>query len=414
MPSDKFTAPPSFREGSEMYTAKTDELSKIFDESRDGDQYDYSRVKSLGGKPSTPHDVAEHVKNLNAEINDLGQWVHQQREAGRQHEQMKKLQTDRTEPLWSPPQPDKGLKSIGEFFVDSEAYKGRSGVASYDVDAHELKTLMTTSAGWAPENIRIPRVELSAQRPIAVADRIPFLSTSQAAIVYMLESTFTNNAAEANEGAAFGEAALALTETTSTVRKIAVSLPVTDEQLSDVPAVRDYINQRLSYMIRARLDLQILTGNGSAPNLEGLNNVSGINTTAKGSLPTPDAVYNTIRKIRAVGFAEPDAVFAHPNDWEDIRLLRDTNGQYIWGPPSAQAPELIWGVPVTVTAAATENTISIGDLQGYSALYVRSGVDVELGYSGTQFVEGEVTIRATMRAAMVWFRAKALGTVTGV
>jgi len=414
MPSDNFTAPPSLREGSEKYTAKTDELAQLFDDARDGDAYDYGLIKTLGGKPATPHEVAEHVKNLNAEINDLGQWVHQQREAGRQHENMKKLQTNRSEPVWSPPQPDKGLKSIGEFFVESPAYKERSGVASYDIDAHELKTLMTTAAGWAPENIRIPRVELSAQRPIAVADRIPFLSTSQAAVVYMLESTFTNNAAEASEGATFGEAALALTETTSTVRKIAVSLPVTDEQLSDVPAVRDYINQRLSYMIRARLDSQILTGNGSAPNLEGLNNLSGINTTAKGSDPTPDAIYSSIRKCRATGFADPTAVFVHPSDWEDIRLLRDTNGQYIFGPPSAQAPELIWGVPVTVTTAATENTISLGDFQAYSALYVRSGVDVELGYSGTQFVEGEVTIRATMRAAMVWFRASAFATVTGV
>ena len=422
MPSDDFTTPPSLREGKERYEAKTDELAKLFEAAKDGDSYDYSRIKSLGGSPSEPHEVAAHVQNLNAEVADLGQWVKDQRESSRQHEAMKKVQADRTEPVWSPPQPEGGSgkwrKGFGDFFVESkafEAYKGGgSHVSTMDIDAHGLKTLMTTSAGWAPENLRLDDAVLSAQRPIAVADQIPFFSTEQSAVVYMLESTLTNNAAEAAEGAAFGEAALALTQTTSTVRKIAVALPVTDEQLSDVGGIRDYINQRLSYMIRARLDSQILVGNGTAPNLEGLNNVTGINTTAKGSDPTPDAIYKSIRKCRAVGFANPTAVFIHPSDWEAIRLLRDTSGNYIWGPPSSVAPISIFGIPVTETTAATENTISLGDLQGYSGLFVRRGVDIETGWTGTQFSEGEVTIRATMRVAMVWFRASALATVTGV
>ena len=74
----------------------------------------------------------------------------------------------------------------------------------------------------------------------------------------------------------------------------------------------------------------------------------------------------------------------------------------------------VFGIPVTETTAATENTISLGDLQGYAGLFVRRGVDIETGWTGTQFTEGEVTIRATMRVAIAWFRASALATVTGV
>ena len=321
-------------------------------------------------------------------------------------------------PVWQPPQPSGGqeLKGFGDFFVESDAYKrrGDAALATMDVGARELKTLMTTSAGWAPQNIRIPRVELDPQRPIAIADRLPMFPTSQAAVVYMEETTFTNNAAEAAEGAAFGEAALVLTERTSTVRKIAVQLPITDEQLEDVAQVADYVNSRLSYMIRARLDSQIIAGNGTAPNLEGTNNVTGINSQAKGSDPTPDAVYKAIRACRATGFAEPSAVLVHPNDWQDIRLLRDTNGNYIWGPPSAAAPEQIWGVPVTVSAAVTENTITLGDYAGFSGLFMRRGIDLQVGYTGSQFVEGEKTVRADMRVALVHFRPEAFAKVTGV
>jgi len=421
MISDKFSAPATLREGTELLESKNKEVADIFRGCAvEGGTYDYGKLKSLNGKPVTDSEVAAHLQALNAETQDLGLWVADQQKAAKEHKNAERYIKAATEPTWTPAQPEgpQRLKGFGDFFVESESYKayrsGTSHTSTMDINAHQLKTLMTTSAGWAPENLRLDDAVLSAQRPIAVADHVPFFSTEQAAVVYMLESTFTNNAAEASEGAAFGEAALALTETTSTVRKIAVALPVTDEQLSDVGGVRDYINQRLSYMIRARLDSQILTGNGSAPNLEGLNSVSGINTTAKGSDPTPDAIYKSIRKCRAVGFANPTVVFVHPSDWEAIRLLRDTNGNYIWGPPSASAPITIFGLPVVETTAATENTISLGDLQGYSGLFVRRGVDIETGWTGTQFTEGEVTIRATMRVAMVWFRASALATVTGV
>ena len=422
MQSDNFTPPASLREGKEMLKAKSDVVGNLFQECAVEDGYDYSKVKTLNGNPVKDYEVAAHIQALNAEVEDLGLWVADQQKAAKQHEQVNQHIKDATEPVWSPPQPEGGSgkwrKGFGDFFVESKAYSayksGGSQVSTMDIDAHGLKTLMTTSAGWAPENLRLDDAVLSAQRPIAVADQIPFFSTEQSAVVFMLESTATSGAQEVNEGAAFGEAALALTQTTSTVRKIATTLPVTDEQLSDVGGVRDYINQRLSYQIRARLDSQILVGNGSAPNLEGLNSVSGINTTAKGSDPTPDAIYKSIRKCRAVGFANPTAIFIHPSDWEAIRLLRDAGGSYIYGSPAVAAPLTIFGIPVTETTAATENTISLGDLQGYAGLFVRRGVDIETGWTGTQFSEGEVTIRATMRVAMVWFRASALATVTGV
>ena len=419
MISDKFTPPASLREGSELLEAKNKVIADIFRTcATDGvaAPYDYSKQKTVNGKPAKDYEDVAHRQALIAEVEDLGLWVADQKQAARDHANAEKRIKDATEPTWKPAQPEgvKQLQNFGDFYVDSDAFKTRGAVATMDIGAHELKTLMTTSAGWAPQNIEMPNAVLSAQRPIAVADQIPFFNTDQAAIVYQLESTFTNNAAEAAEGAAFGEAALALTQTTSTVRKIAVALPVTDEQLSDVSGVRDYINQRLSLMLRLRLDSQLLAGNGVAPNLEGLNSVSGINTTAKGSDPTPDAIYKSIRKCRAVGFANPTAIFVHPSDWESIRLLRDTSGNYVWGNPATSAPETIWGIPVTVTTAATENTISMGDLQGYAGLFVRRGVDTETGWTGTQFTEGEVTIRATMRVAIAWFRASALATVTGV
>ena len=284
-----------------------------------------------------------------------------------------------------------------------------------EIGAKELKTLFQTSAGWSPESIRDDRVELKPERPVSVVNFLPTSATQHNSVKYMEETTFTNAAVEIAEAGSFPEATLALTERSQAVEKIAVFLPVTDEQLEDEEQAEDYVNDRLIFMLQQRLDLQIIQGNGTAPNMLGTNNVTGIQTQAKSADPTPDAFYKLFRKIRSDGFAEPSVVLVHPNDWEDVRLLRTADGVYIWGNPSQAGPERIWGVRVVQTTAALENTATAGDYVTYSALRLRRGVEVRVSDShSTYFTEGNQAIRADVRVAVVHYRLKAFGTVTGI
>jgi HK97 family phage major capsid protein len=234
-------------------------------------------------------------------------------------------------------------------------------------------------------------------------------------VQYMEETTFTNAAAETAEGGTYPEAALAYTEQTSLVRKISVFLPVTDEQLEDEPRIRGVIDNRLPFMVRQRLDSQILVGNGTAPNLRGILNVAGIQTQAKGADPTPDAVYKAMVKVMTTGQANPDTVVFNPNDWQDVRLLRTADGIYIWGNPSDAGPERIWGLRAVMAQAMTADTALVGDFGNYAELAVRRGVDVQVSNShSTYFVEGKQAIRADMRVALVVYRPAAFATVTGI
>jgi HK97 family phage major capsid protein len=105
----------------------------------------------------------------------------------------------------------------------------------------------------------------------------------------------------------------------------------------------------------------------------------------------------------------------HPNDWQDIRLLRTADGIYIWGNPSDAGPERIWGLRVAMAQASTENTAIVGDFANFSELAVRSGIDVQVSNShSTYFVEGKVAVRADIRAAFVVYRPSAFCTVTGI
>ena len=296
-----------------------------------------------------------------------------------------------------------------------------SGVGPQSHIDIELKTLFQTTidgvgAGWLPETTRNGRLVEFAFRPIQVIDVIPGNTTNQAAIVYMEETTFTNNAAETAEAGTYPESALALTEKTSPVRKIATWIPVTDEQLEDVDQVRGYLNNRLPFMLRQRLDSQIINGNGTAPNLKGFLNVSGIQTQAKGADPTPDAIYKAMVKVRIAGRANPSAVMVHPTDWQNVRLLRTADGVYIWANPTDAGPARIWGLPIVETDAfSSAGTALVGDFANFTELTTRRGVDVQISNShSTFFVDGKQAVRADIRVALTVWRPAALCQVTGL
>ena len=397
---------PALKDAEGKLTAKRAELKSIFDEA--GPDRDMGKIKSISGDNAAK---VEAIRAINTEIDALAKSFDDLVMIEKAAENSER-QAEGVESGAGATRHEKGRKSIGEQFTESDAFKFKGQTSALDVD---LKTLMTTSAGWAPETTRSGLVVESAQRPVQVTDLVPTVPTSQAAYVYMEETTFTNNAAEAAEGGTYGEAALALTERTSTVRKVAVWLPVTDEQLEDEAGASAYLNARLPFMLRQRLDGQILTGDGSAPNLRGVNNVVGIQTQAKGADPVPDAVYKAMTKVRVTGRAMPNAVVFHPNDWQDVRLLRTADGIYIWGNPSEVGPERIWGLQVAQSDAQTENTAVVGDWANYSLLAVKRGIEVQTTNShGTFFIEGKQAVRADFRAALVFTRPAAFATVTGI
>src|SRR5262249_3527123 len=113
-------------------------------------------------------------------------------------------------------------------------------------------------------------------RKIVVADLLAPGTTTSNAVTFMEETTFTNAAAPVAEGTAKPESALVFTQKTESVRKLAHWLPVTDEILEDVAQLTSYINQRLRLGVQLAEDDQLLNGNGTAPNLLGLLNRTGL------------------------------------------------------------------------------------------------------------------------------------------
>ena len=415
----------------EELQVKNERLVEVWKQA--GDDRDFSKV-TLEGCETDQEKVAK-VREYDAEINDLGKQVDEAMEL----EKMQKDTLDREKLLNTAvksvvhPIGGDGViigkdgqaimpKALGELFVESKAYKGRRGNIVEEETYHEeknlsLKTLFETTAGFAPESIRSGLILPAAVRPLQVTDIVPSGAINQAIEKYMEQTTRTNTAAETSEGGTFNEATFEYTERTEAVVKITISLPVTDEQLEDEARISSIVTDDLMFMLRQRLDDQLTGGNGVSPNITGYLNKSGVLTQVKNADPVPDAIFKLMTQIRVTGRAVPTAAILHPNDWQEIRLLRTSTGIYIWGSPSESTPERIWGIPIVQADALSEGTGIVGDFSNpiYSQLLIRRGITLKVTDSNaSDFVAGKQMIRADIRLAFVIRRAAAFGTVSGI
>jgi HK97 family phage major capsid protein len=406
----------------EEITVKSAELAKVFDEA--GKELDFVKVKSIDpngtmdteAKVKWVREAEEKLAELNTELQDHVALLR----TSENNSSLKSILDILEMPANAIAAAVKGAagaeqtKSFGEMFTDKFDAKTMKD-QEFKLEDFDIKTLFETTAGWAPESIRTGKVVDFATRPIQVSDVIPFTTTQMAAVVYMEETTYTQSAAEVAEAGQFAESAFELTERTSTVRKIAHFIPVTDEQLEDEQQVQGYLNNRMQFGLLQRLDQQLIVGDGNAPNLDGIFNRSGIQTQAKAGDPDQDAIYKALTKVRVTGRAIPNAVMIHSTDWQEIRLLRTTDGVYIWGNPSESGADTIWGLPIVQNEVLTVTNALVGDFQNFSEFAVKRGVTVKVSDSHSDFfIKGKQVIRADMRGALQVYRPAAFCTVTGL
>ena len=408
--------------------SKVEELRENIAKSRE-------ELKSVFDAPAEDgkysHDQKEKIKGLNEELSDsLDELKIEESKASNEKAMEVDNQVVNELPVV---EESAGVKTIGEQFTDTEAYAKymSNGVKGVDSQA-EFKTTLNTT-GYPPESLRAPGIlETALRDPNAVIGLFDQISTDQNAFVYLEETTFTNNAgeiAEAGDISSANESALAFTERTESIRKIATFLPVTDELLADVSGIQGYVNSRLSTMMKLRMDNQLINGNGSAPNLTGVLNKSGINTFAYGSysgeLRKIGQIYQAITEIRKDAFVEPDAIVMHPSDWYDIVTTVssvETSGSrnplfVVAGGFGADAAPRIWGLKVVASTAIAEGTMLVGKFGGGDAAQIvsRQGVDLAVSDSHSDFfAKNQLAIRLTMRMGFVVYKPTAFCSITAM
>ena len=284
--------------------------------------------------------------------------------------------------------------------------KGNARSASFEVKAD-----MTVAADFTGEVIPADRVagyKFDPTRSTHIRNLIPQGSTSSDVVRFVKESGYSNGAATAAEGATIGQSDFDFTASDANVRKIATYFRISEEMLADTPQLTSYLSARAPEKLLSVEDTQILSGNGSAPNLSGI-----ITDAADFDVSSGGAFYQSVEAANefdvliaalnqlALSNYDADYIMLHPTDFHKILLLKDSNNSYLKDQVYAGLQPAFMGVPVVVNTAITAGTFLTGNFGVGTQLWVRDNVGVEFfREDGTNVRDGFVTVRVSERIAL--------------
>ena len=308
-------------------------------------------------------------------------------------------------------QPDQTPKdeSVGTQFTKAADYsefvhKSARGRVHLEVK----NTITNTIANTFSE--RRPGIVEGAFRIFTIEDLLTSVPTSANAIDWIREGAFTNAAAEVTEGLIKPESSLTLTPGTMPVSTVAHWIKITRQLAMDNAALAAYINRRMIYGVNLRVENQLVSGNGAAPNLNGLTNTGNFtphgytaaSLTALGLSPTKG--FDLIGKMMGdAAFADypADVVLLNTIDWWTMRLQKDTQGRYLLGDPGSVVAPSLFGRPVVASNAMVVGKVWVGSLSQAATLHNREGIAIELSSEdGDNFKMNLITIRAERRMAL--------------
>ncbi|MGZ4530736.1 MAG: phage major capsid protein [Mycobacteriaceae bacterium] len=329
------------------------------------------------------------------------------------------------------------VKSFGRSVVDSDGYKsmvtGQTKGTTVEVKAAatiDEGTIPAFSGGSgiggqlvAPQ--LLPGIVGLKFQPLTVADLLASGSTNSSSISYVIESAFQDLTATVAEKGTKPQLDLTLARRQDNVTKIANVAKVTDEMFQDAQAFESYLSNRMVFGVKRVEEAQLLNGNGTSPNLQGILNRSGLASTVTTSagltaLKAMEGIYNQITALRSTSFVEPDAIVIHPTDWQTIRLGKDAQNQYYAGGPFTGAygnagpsnVDQLWGLKVVITTAIAQGTVLVGGFQESGQVFRRTGVTLEMTNSNVDdFVNNLITLRAEERLALAVYRPAGFGKV---
>lgn len=301
---------------------------------------------------------------------------------------------------------EQGTESWGEQFVQADGLKNFADEVSRPSRFRmELKTTITTgSTSGGPVGGQAYRDDVlpMPRRQLHVRDLLPKVQITTGSVEYPKQTARTNNAAPAAETTAKAESAYGFTMETVTPKVIAHWVPASRQILEDAPQLRDIIDTELRYGLELKEDAQLLAGDGTAENLDGLiTNATAF--SAPITITSPTMIDNIGLGLLQTTLADftPTGIVMHPSDWMNIRLLKNAAGEYLLGDPGSAAPQVLFGVPVVTTTSMTIDKWLIGDFQRAATLYDRWLPRVEVSTEHSDFfVKNLVAILAEQRLAL--------------
>lgn len=322
---------------------------------------------------------------------------------------------------------ESSAKSLGEHFVKSGALERfRKGSGQRTATATEFKAATDPFVtGGDLGQTQYGRVVATPLRRLTIADLLGKGTLSASSLTYWTQGAVTGAPTAVAENGQKPSINFTFSPVTEALTKLAVLTKVSDEAMQDTDYLVSVINTQLTGRLAVVEEDQLLSGNGTSPNLSGLLNRSGIQTygaTSDTKATNLTKIYHGIT-LCATGTSQlnADGIVINPSDYETLRTATDSNGQFFAGGPfvgaygqgGIQEQPGLWGVRTVVTSAITAGTVLVGAFGQGAQLFRKGGVQVaSTNADGTDFDNNRVALRAEERILLAVYQPTAFVKLT--
>jgi len=308
---------------------------------------------------------------------------------------------------------DEAVRNLTSDFRGKAVVKLRGENAA--ITSYPATVGSNTSAGTSlvPAH-RVPGIVTPYQRRMTIRDLLRTARTTSNNIEWPAETNYTNNADVVSEGASKPYSELEFELRNAPVRTIAHMFKASRQILDDADALASYIDRRGRYGLQFKEELQLLKGDGTGQNIEGIIPQASsyqVSRTATGDSPL-DILNHAISQAEESDIPITGIVISKKM-WRDILGIKDGDERYLSGGPFGTTAARIWDLPAFGSNAMNDDEFLVGAFEDGATIFDRLEAEVLVSSENDDdFEKNMFSVRCESRLALAVFRPDAFVTGT--
>lgn len=337
------------------------------------------------------NDRLEQMKTLNKALEEMGLAIKASSEPRANTETLSDLR--------------KGLET------NLDKIKGlKSGKEVFDFTVKAVGTMLEStniSGGNVPVEQRIAGLNIIPSRRVLLTDLFAKGKALSNVISWAYQSGKEGSVGGTAEGATKNQIDFNIVVASQNVVKRTGFIKVSTEMLEDIDFIESEIRNELMRELMKDIELTAYSGDGTAPNLNGIRTVAtafaaGTFADTVDNANAVDVLVVAMNQIRIAEQGEPNYILMHPSDVTALKLYKvtATDRRYVDRLVTVGSTLTLDGVPIIQTTLVTVDNYLIGDFN-LATLYDMGSIRIEMGLDGNDYTKNLRTILAEWRGALV-------------
>lgn len=263
------------------------------------------------------------------------------------------------------------------------------------------------SGGNVPVEQRVAGLNTIASRQVRLMDLFSAGSASSNIISWVYQANKEGAAGGTLEGATKNQIDFDLVVASQSVVKRTAYIKISTEMIDDIDFIESEIRNELMRELMKDVELTAYSGNGTAPNLNGISTVATAFSAGSFALSIDnanemDVITVAMNQIAIANQQAPNAILMHPTDVTKMKVMKvsATDRRYVDRLLTVAGQMTLDGVPIIASTLLTAGTYLVGYFP-LATLYTKGGVNIQVGLDGNDFTKNLRTILAEWRGALV-------------